>query len=70
MTTTLEVDGMTCQGCVGNVTTLLEGVIGVESVQVTLSPGRAVVVHGDSVTQSALIDTVEGAGFDAKVISA
>lgn len=70
MTTTLEVDGMTCQGCVGNVTTLLQGVIGVEDVQVSLTPGRAVVVHGEAVTQEALINTVEGAGFDARVASA
>lgn len=67
MTTTLEVDGMTCQGCVGNVTGLLQGVAGVESVQVTLTPGRAVVTHGDQVATAALVDVVEGAGFDARL---
>lgn len=70
MTTTLKVDGMTCQGCVGNVTSLLEGVIGVQSAKVTLTPGRAVVVHGEQVTPGALVDAVEGAGFDAQVLPA
>ena len=67
MTTTLEVDGMTCQGCVGNVTGLLQGISGVASVQVTLTPGRAVVNHGAEVAQETLVNTVEGAGFDARV---
>ena len=67
MITKLDVDGMTCNGCVGNVTKLLQGVDGVDSVEVTLTPGRAVVDHGDQVSAQVLIDAVEGAGFDARV---
>ncbi len=65
MTTTLEVGGMTCQGCVGNVTTLLEEMAGVTSVEVILTPGRARVTHDDQVTLELLVGVIEGAGFDA-----
>jgi len=66
MTITLNVDGMTCGGCVQNVTNLLKGVGGVTGVAVTLEPGRAVVETDGSVDPARLIQTVEAAGYDAR----
>jgi copper chaperone len=66
MTITLQVDGMTCGGCVQNVTNLLKEVGGVTDVAVTLEPGRAVVETDGSVQAASLIETVEAAGYDAK----
>lgn len=65
MVTTLKVDGMTCGGCVQNVTNLLNGIAGVSNAEVTLTPGRAVVTHDDSVSPDTFIHTVEEAGYDA-----
>lgn len=67
MKTTLEVDGMTCNGCVQNVTNVLRGVAGVNAVSVTLTPGRAEVTHDGSVVVDALIQRVEAAGYDARM---
>lgn len=67
MTTTLEVAGMTCQGCVQNVRGLLERQDGVSRVEVTLEPGRAVVDHDGKVAADALVQAVEAAGYEARV---
>jgi copper chaperone len=66
MTITLNVDGMTCGGCVQSVTNVLKGVGGVTGVAVTLEPGRAVVETDGSVDAARLIQTVEAAGYDAR----
>ena len=42
---TLNVTGMTCQGCVASVTRVLKAVPGVSDVVVTLQPGTATVVY-------------------------
>ncbi|MEE8189309.1 MAG: copper-translocating P-type ATPase [Kiloniellales bacterium] len=64
----LAVDGMTCGGCVKHVTTALEAVPGVTSVQVELEPGRARVetVNGAANGAAELIEAVEAAGYHAK----
>lgn len=67
MRTTLDVTGMTCQGCAQSVRTVLEGQPGVTRVDVTLVPGRAVVDHGPQVSAQALAQAVEAAGYEAKV---
>jgi copper chaperone len=67
VTTTLEVTGMTCQGCVQSVRTVLERVAGVTSVEVTLEPGGAVVEHDGSVAADGLVRSVEAAGYEARV---
>jgi copper chaperone len=66
MTITLNVDGMTCGGCVQSVTNVLKGVGGVTGVAVTLEPGRAVVETDGSVDPARLIQAVEAAGYDAR----
>ena len=51
-TTTLTIDGMTCMGCVANVTRLLKSEAGVREAQVTLTPGRAVVDYDEKLTSA------------------
>ncbi len=64
-TVTLNIDGMTCGGCVKSVTRLLEGVEGVEKAEVSLENKNAVITFDESKTDAdALIDTVEDGGFD------
>ena len=65
MDVTMKVEGMTCGGCVANVTRLLKAVDGVEQVAVTLQPGEAKVSFDPARTgPAALRSTIEDAGFD------
>jgi len=59
----LAVTGMTCMGCAGSVKTALEEVDGVETVEVTIDPGKAVVTTGEGVSRSILISAVMASGF-------
>ncbi len=64
-TITLNIDGMTCGGCVKSVTHLLEGVEGVEKAEVSLENKNAVITFDESKTDAdALIDAVEDGGYD------
>ena len=64
-TVTLNIDGMTCGGCVKSVTRLLEGVEGVEKAEVSLENKNAVVEFDPAQTNpAALIEAVEDGGFD------
>lgn len=62
MITVLPVEGMTCGGCASSVTKALQQVSGVTSVQVDLD-GKKATVEG-SADRAALVDAIEGAGFD------
>lgn len=63
----IKVGGMSCQGCVKNVTGVLQALPGVTEVVVSLEAGEARVRH-DPVQASvkALCRAVEDAGFDAE----
>jgi copper chaperone len=62
---TLNVQGMTCGGCVASVTRVLKAVPGVTEAAVTLQPGVANVTYDPARTQlTALRAAIEGAGFD------
>ena len=64
-TVTLNIDGMTCGGCVKSVTRLLEGVEGVEKAEVSLENKNAVVEFDPAQTNpAALIEAVEDGGYD------
>ena len=64
-TVTLNIDGMTCGGCVKSVTRLLEGVEGVEKAEVSLENKNAVITFDESKPDTdALIDAVEDGGYD------
>ncbi|HEX7329678.1 MAG TPA: heavy metal-associated domain-containing protein [Casimicrobiaceae bacterium] len=66
-TTTIEVGGMTCQGCVASVTRVLKAVPGVSDANVTLEPGSATVVFDATQTNvAALRAAIEDAGYDAR----
>ena len=64
MSTTLKVDGMTCMHCVAAVKKALEQVPGVESADVSLEKGQAVVT-GDADVQ-AMVAAVKEEGYSAE----
>lgn len=65
---TLKVGGMTCMGCVGSVTRVLQAVDGVSEVAVSLEKALAEVSYDPSrVQREDLCAAVEGAGFDASL---
>lgn len=60
----LSVTGMTCGGCVNSVHKVLTALPGVQSAEVTLSPGQARVVYDPArVAPAALVQAVIDAGF-------
>jgi copper chaperone len=64
-TVSLNVQGMTCGGCVASVTRVLMAVPGVDDVAVTLQPGAAKVTFDPArANVAALRAAIEGAGFD------
>ena len=64
--TIIQVGGMSCQGCVRNVTGALSAVAGVTAVEVSLERGEARVNFDPARTGvEALRAVVEDAGFDA-----
>ena len=63
-TITMNVQGMTCQGCVGSVTRVLKATPGVQDARVTLAPGRAEVTYDPARTDAAALRTaIEDAGY-------
>ncbi len=65
--TILQVSGMTCGHCVMRVTKALQKIPGIESAQVDLAKGEAV-VRGN-VQAEALVAAVKTAGYGAEVKS-
>jgi copper chaperone len=62
---TLNVTGMTCQGCVASVTRVLKAVPGVSEVLVELAPGTARIAYDQSLaTLPVLKAAIEDAGYD------
>ncbi len=66
-TVTLNIDGMTCGGCVKSVTKVLNGLDGVRSATVSLENKNAQVEFDEGKIQIVqLVEAVEDAGFDAR----
>ncbi|WP_153146093.1 heavy-metal-associated domain-containing protein [Dechloromonas sp. H13] len=66
-TSVIKVGGMSCQGCVKNITGVLTGIAGVASAEVSLEAGEARVAYDpQAVARSALVAAIEDAGFDAE----
>ena len=65
-TVTLQVSGMTCQGCVRSVTRVLQSIPGVSQTEVALDKGQATVTFDPA---QASVDTlkaaIEEAGYEA-----
>ncbi|MEZ5649617.1 MAG: heavy metal-associated domain-containing protein [Burkholderiaceae bacterium] len=62
----LDVQGMTCGGCVASVKRLLSAVPGVSKAEVSLEKHAAVVTYDESATRpEALVAAVEDGGYDA-----
>lgn len=60
----LKVEGMTCGGCVANVTRNLKGLKGVLKVDVTLKPGKAVVVYNaKQIAPKAMLAKIKAIGY-------
>jgi len=60
----LSVTGMTCGGCVNSVTRVLTALPGVQSADVTLTPGQARVTYDAAkVDRAAMVQAVVDAGF-------
>jgi copper chaperone len=65
--TTIRIEGMSCQGCVKNVSGVLGALAGVAKVAVTLEPAEAVVDFDPArLSRQALCAAIEEAGFDAR----
>lgn len=59
------VDGMSCQGCVKNLTSVLQAIDGVSLAKVTLEPPQAEIDYdADKVSPPTFKAAIEEAGFD------
>ena len=62
----LDVQGMSCDACVGHVTRALKGLGGVQSAVVSLSDHEATVIYDPAVVQlSQMLDAVADEGYKA-----
>jgi copper chaperone len=66
-TTSLKIEGMSCEGCVTSVRQVLQKVPGVSDVQVDLARGQATLSRADDVEESDLIAAITDAGYDASL---
>lgn len=65
--TVIKVGGMSCQGCVKNITDVLNDMAGVASAEVSLDAGEAKLAYDPRiVSREALLGAIEDAGFDAE----
>ena len=63
---TIKIEGMSCGGCVKNVSSVLQALPGVADAQVSLAEACATVRYDPAqVSVQALREAVENAGFDA-----
>ena len=66
-TALLNIEGMTCEGCVKSVTRTLQSVAGVQAVEVSLAQASARVTYDPAKTAIAdLKRAVERAGYEAR----
>jgi len=63
----IKVGGMSCQGCVKNITGVLSALPGVTVAEVSLEAAEARVAFDPQiVSRSALVGAIQDAGFDAE----
>lgn len=67
-TRVINVEGMTCGGCVKSVDSAVSQLQGVQSVDVDLEGNKASVTYDASIVAvEAIVEAIEDAGFDASV---
>lgn len=67
----INIDGMTCGGCVASVHTATADIDGLQTMTVDLEDNLATVTFDDSKTSAqAIADAIADAGFDASVANA
>ena len=64
MNQTITVDGMTCENCVRHVRDTLLNLPGVESVQVDLATGQAIIETPTALERPMLASALEEAGYE------
>nr|MBL8412394.1 heavy-metal-associated domain-containing protein [Dechloromonas sp.] len=65
--TLIKIGGMSCQGCVKNITGVLTSLAGVASAEVSLEAAEAKVAFDPAaLSREALLGAIEDAGFDAE----
>lgn len=65
--TVIAVEGMSCQGCVRNITEVLSGLAGVQQAVVDLAAATATVDYdAGQISRPDLCQAIEDAGFDAR----
>ena len=64
----IEINGMSCQHCVGTLTAALKAIAGVDEVQIDLSKRCATLTINADITDAAFIEAVENCGFDVMSI--
>ncbi len=62
----LDVQGMSCSGCVNHVSTALQAISGVQAVTVDLANGHVRVTTSAAVTSEALIAALKVADYEAQ----
>ena len=65
VTETLEIDGMTCGGCMHIVRTALGAIEGVEIKEMTLSTAEVAYDSAD-VSHDVIVEAIRGQGFDVR----
>ena len=65
--TVIKIGGMSCQGCVKNISGVLGALPGVASAEVSLDAAEAKVAFDPQlIARAALLEAIEDAGFDAE----
>jgi copper chaperone len=65
--TEISIGGMSCQGCVKNITGVLTALAGVTSAEVSLEKAAATVAFDpQAISRPELLAAIEDAGFDAE----
>lgn len=64
----INIDGMTCGGCVSSVHTATSDIDGLETITIDIADNQATVIFDDTLTSAAAIaQAIDDAGFDATV---
>ncbi len=64
--TLLDVEGMSCPSCVRHIDHALKAVDGVTNVDVRLREGRVLVKHEGQVSEGALVEALDDAGYASR----